>query len=242
MVGTLPTHAFTTPCQQCSAQCYSSPFPSPATSATFSVLPCTPCTVEGMQQPDLTWGDNAVGQTLQLLPCLAHTCPYLLAQPRYTHSPAAPKWLGIGSTFCPRCPSSPSDPNSAYPGAYTLMQGACMPMWDSIPPVSSRAPAEKSPLPTASYPVLVPRTGDSRASQVFGTCCLPRLPAAAWPALLSLLAVGSSRWKVIRLTWCERDFTGVRTLDDRGEGGLKWTPSIFLMQNECRHIALISSL
>lgn len=75
-------------------------------------LSCPAHPVEGMQQPDLTWGDSAVGQTLQLLPRLAHTCPYLLAQPRFTHSPAAPKWLGIGSTFCSRCPSSPSDPNT----------------------------------------------------------------------------------------------------------------------------------
>lgn len=100
----------------------------------------------------------------------------------------------------------------------------------------------------SSHPVmlyhclLVPGMEICGTPQVFGTCCPPWLPAASWAALLPCSAAESSRWKVICLTWCERDFTSIRTLDDRGEGGLKWTPSVFLMQNECRHIALISSL
>lgn len=196
----------------------------------FPILPRIPCIAEGMQQPDWTQGDRAEGQTLQLSPCLAHTCSHnqellILLQPQM-----AWHW----QCLLPQLPQQPFTSNyPTCPGAHVLM-------WGSIPPAPCRAGVEKSPLPTAAWPV--PGTGNSGSPQVFGTCCLPRFPAAAWPALLSPLAAGSSRWKAICLTWCERDFTGVRTLDDRGEGGLKWTPSIFLMQNECRHIALISSL
>lgn len=66
--------------------------------------------------------------------------------------------------------------------------------------------------------LLVPGMEICGTPQVFGTCCPPWLPAASWAALLPYSAAESSRWKVICLTWCERDFTSIRTLDDRGEG------------------------
>lgn len=171
------------------------PFQSATTSPACFQLPHIPCAAESMQESDSIWGDSA-GSRLQLSPCLAQSCS-INAIKSYSFS-CNHKWLGTGNP-------------SHLP---ILLAPACTPMQGSFPPAPSRARAGKSPLPTAGCPV--PGLGSSRDPQVFGTCCLPPLPAAAWPALLSLLAAGSSRWKAICLTWCERDFIGVRTLDDRG--------------------------
>lgn len=146
----------------------------------FPIQPRVPYAAEGMQQPDLTRGDTAEGQTLQLSPHLAHTCSHnqellILLQPQ-----VAWHWQCL----------LPQKPQQALTSNYLACLGARVLMQGSVLPAPSRVRGEKSPLRTAACPV--PGTGNSGAPQVFGTCCLPRLPAAAWPALLSPLAAGSS--------------------------------------------------
>lgn len=128
-VGTLPTHAFTTPCQQCSAQCYSLPFP----------ISCNLCYIFHPALHTLHCRGHATARPKMRRQCSgADSAAFALFSP---YLPVLTCTTKIYSFSCSskmawhwqylllQMPQQPlRSKYSAYPGAYTLMQGACMPM------------------------------------------------------------------------------------------------------------------